>query len=208
MKHDARGDTLPEAPVSRETHERLSALAGLLHAWSGTVNLIARGDLPFIWERHIADSLQLLPLVPPQGALVDLGSGAGFPGLVLAIASGRAFHLVEADQRKAAFLREAARVTAAAVTVHAKRIDALDLPPARLITARALAPLPQLLLYCAPLLAPDGACLFLKGAAADVELTQAAGEWNMRVQRWASRTNPDAVILQISELSRHAGPQR
>jgi 16S rRNA (guanine527-N7)-methyltransferase len=203
VKHEwPQNSVLPEVHVSRETSERLNALADLLRAWSATVNLIAKGDLPLLWERHIADSLQVLPLLPAQGHFLDLGSGAGFPGLVLAIASGKPFSLVEADRRKAAFLREAARVTGATVTIHATRLETLQTLPARLIT------LPQLLQWSARLLAPDGVCLFLKGASADTELTQAMPAWNMRVQRWASRTNPRAVILQLSELSRHAGSQR
>jgi 16S rRNA (guanine527-N7)-methyltransferase len=146
--------------------------------------------------------------VPSNGVVADIGSGAGFPGLVLAIATSRSFHLIEADQRKAAFLREAARVTGAPVTIHAARIETVQLPKLRLITARALAPLPQLCAWCEPLLAPDGACLFLKGANVDAELTLAATDWHMRLQRWRSRSNPGAAILQISELSRHAGHQR
>jgi 16S rRNA (guanine527-N7)-methyltransferase len=169
---------------------------------------VSHTDLPLLWPRHIADSLQLLPLLPPAGLFADLGTGAGFPGLVLAIASNLPFHLVEADQRKAAFLREAARLTAAPVTIHACRIETLQIPKLRLITARALAPLPQLCGWCAPLLSPDGACLFLKGATAADELTRAEAHWHMRVQRWPSQTSPGAAILQISELSPHAGHRR
>ncbi len=153
--------------------------------------------------RHIADSLQLVPLMPPAlDRAIDLGSGAGFPGLILALATGVPFDLIEADQRKAAFLREAARITGAPVHVHAVRIEAADLPPAPLITARALAPLPKLLGLAAPLLAPGGQCLFLKGADVQTELTHAAAQWHMQVERIPSRTAPDACILRISDLSR------
>ncbi len=126
----------------------------LLLRWNGTINLIGRADADpeSVWDRHVANSLRLLPLMPPGAmAATDLGSGAGLPGLVLAVATGVPFALVEADRRKAAFLAEAARVTAAPVTVHCARIEAVRLGPAPLVTARALASLPRLLGYAAPL---------------------------------------------------------
>ena len=188
--------------VSRETSLALERFAELLLKWNRALNLIARQDEAFLWDRHIEDSLQLLPLMAPRpDRAIDLGSGAGFPGLVLAIASGVTFYLVEADKLKAAFLREAARVTLAPVKVHAVRIEAARLDPAPLITARALAPLPRLLELAAPLLAHGGTCLFLKGAGARIELTQAASQWHMRAECIPSRTEVDASILRITELS-------
>ena len=189
--------------VSRETLAELDRFAALLLRWNSTVNLVARTDEPFLWVRHIADSLQLAPLMAPQPErAIDLGSGAGFPGLILALATGVLFDLIEADQRKAAFLREAARVTSAPVRIHPIRIEAAQLPPAPLITARAVAPLPKLLALAAPLLAPGGMCLFLKGANADAELTHAATQWQMQADGIPSRTAPGARILRITELSR------
>lgn len=189
--------------VSRETLAELDRFAALLLRWNSTVNLVARTDEPFLWVRHIADSLQLAPLMAPQPErAIDLGSGAGFPGLILALATGVPFDLIEADQRKAAFLREAARVTSAPVRIHPIRIQAAQLPPAPLITARAVAPLPKLLALAAPLLAPGGMCLFLKGANADAELTHAATQWQMQADGIPSRTAPGARILRITELSR------
>ena len=189
--------------VSRETRAALEKYSALLLRWNRTVNLVAPGDEPQLWERHIANSLQLAPLIcQPIDRAIDLGSGAGFPGLILALATGIPFDLVEADQRKAAFLREAARITGAPVRVHAVRIESADLPPAPLITARALAPLPKLLDLAAPLLAPGGQCLFLKGISAQTELTHAAAQWHMRVERIPSRTAPDACILRITDLRR------
>ncbi len=135
---------------------------------------------------------------------IDLGSGAGFPGLVLALATRVPFDLIESDQRKAAFLREAARLTGAPVRVHAVRIEAANVGPAPLITARGLAPLPRLLSLAAPLLTKSGECLFLKGAGAEAELTQSTAKWHMQVERIPSRTAPDACILRISELCRVA----
>lgn len=189
--------------VSRETHAALEAFAALLLRWNRTVNLIARGDEAELWVRHIADSLQLLPLIAPNtNRGIDLGSGAGFPGLVLAIAAGIPFDLIESDQRKAAFLREAARATGAPVTIRPVRAELAKLPPAPLITARALAPLTRLLALAAPFLAPGGTCLFLKGADAESELTAAAAQWHMQVERIPSQTGAGACILRISDIAR------
>lgn len=196
-----------EAPaVSRETRERLEIYAALLLRWNRTINLISRRDEAVLWERHIADSLGLLPLLPadfPFG--VDLGSGGGLPGLVLAIAAERPFQLVESDQRKAAFLREAARATGADVTVHATRIERCEIRGATLLTARALAPLSRLLGWAAPLLANDAICLFPKGRDHVAELTDAATQWHMRVESFASLTDPAAVYLRIRDIQR-VGP--
>jgi 16S rRNA (guanine527-N7)-methyltransferase len=131
-----------ETGVSRETLARLEAYAALLLAWNRRVNLVGRGTEEDLWRRHMLDSAQLHPLIPAGArTLVDLGSGAGFPGLVLAILGGPHVHLVESDQRKAVFLREAARVTGAAAMVHAIRIEAAPPLAADIVTARALAPL-------------------------------------------------------------------
>ncbi len=199
MKH--LGDI--EAIISPEDRARLEHYAALLLRWNARINLVSRADEAALWPRHILDSAQLLPLLPEDaGTLIDLGSGAGFPGLVLAILSRHEVHLVEADQRKAAFLREAARETAANVTVHAVRAENLRLPPADAVTARALAPLSTLLQLAAPLLAPDGVCLFPKGRDVEAELTAAAVGWHMRVERVPSQTSPGATLLRISEIRR------
>jgi 16S rRNA (guanine527-N7)-methyltransferase len=190
---------LPLIDVPRST---LGNFIETLLRWNRTVNLIGRADEGVVWERHIADSLQLAPLVQGAARGIDLGSGAGFPGLILALATGIPFELVEADRRKAAFLREAARVTKAPIQVHATRAESAKLTPAPVITARALAPLPRLLELAAPFLAPGGACVFLKGSHADAELTDAASEWQMQVERFPSRTAPDGVILRLSEIAR------
>lgn len=197
MKHSHA----PIEGVSRETADRLAVYVDLLLRWQRTINLISPKDVEHVWTRHLADSLQLAPLIPKDTIRgIDLGSGAGLPGLVLAIATGVSFDLVESDQRKAAFLREAARLTAAPAVVHSVRIEAAVLRPARLITARALAPLPVLLRWAYPLLAPNGACVFPKGQNVEDELTGAANQWHMQVRRTASRTNPSATILCISEI--------
>ncbi len=169
---------------------------------------MSAGDVEQIWSRHIADSLQLMPDLPAGAGFVDLGSGGGFPGLILAIATGNPVTLIESDLRKASFLREAARATATDATVLARRIDDVELPPMRIVTARALAPLPRLLGWADRLLAPDGICLFLKGCRFASELTAAQAEWHMTVSRRQSRTDPDGVILRLSEIRRVREPDR
>ena len=189
--------------VSRETTDKLDIFLALVLTWNRTVNLISKNDEPHLRQRHLQDSLTLLDYLPETfDRAIDLGSGGGFPGLVLAIVTGRHFDLVEADKRKAAFLREATRLTGADVNVHAVRIDQLTLPPAPLITARALAPLTTLLTWSAPLLAADGVCVFPKGRTADAELTAASSQWKMRIEQWPSPLDPSAKILRLSEISR------
>ena len=189
--------------VSRETQARLDLFHALFLRWNPVINLVSRRDEARVGQRHIQDSLQLVPLIPARTDRgIDLGSGGGFPGLILAIATGLPFDLVEADGRKAAFLREAARETGAPATVHAVRIEAADIAPARLLTARALAPLPELLELSARLVAPGGVALFPKGEKAQEELTNAQAKWQMVVERFASQTDPAGVILRISEVAR------
>jgi 16S rRNA (guanine527-N7)-methyltransferase len=193
----------PTLDVSRETHAMLQTFAELLLRWNRSINLISRADETALWPRHIADSLQLVPLIPSGTARgIDLGSGGGFPALVLAIATGIPFDLIEADRRKAVFLREAARLTGAPVTIHPMRAEAASMLPAPLVTARAVAPLPALLTLAMPFVASGGICLFLKGANAAAELTAAAAEWQMKVERIPSKTAADACILRISDIAR------
>jgi 16S rRNA (guanine(527)-N(7))-methyltransferase RsmG len=198
----------PPFGVSRGTEERLRAYVDLLLQWNRRINLVSARSAEDVWRRHVVDSLQLLPLLPAGPApLLDIGAGAGFPGLVLAAATGRGASLVEADKRKAAFLLEASgRLGLAGVEVHAKRIEDVELPRARLLTARALAPLPTLLRHAHALLAPDGAALFPKGRTAEEELTSASRDWMMRVERFPSRTDPASTIFRISEI-RPAGSE-
>ena len=194
--------------VSRETTEKLRDFVDLLLRWNRRINLVSARSAEDIWRRHVLDSLQLLPLVPAGStSLLDIGSGAGFPGLVLATAMGCRTRLVEADKRKAAFLVEAsARLGLANVEVYAKRIEDAELPKARVLTARALGPLPQLLHHARALLSPDGVALFPKGRTAEEELTSASRDWMMRVERFPSRTDPASTILRISEI-RPAGSE-
>jgi 16S rRNA (guanine527-N7)-methyltransferase len=190
-------------PVSRETLARLEAYMALLAAWSARINLVGRATLADPWRRHILDSAQLWPLVPDHAkSLVDLGSGAGFPGLVLAILGVAGVELVEADSRKCAFLCEAARITGTRVTVRRTRIEVLPARPFDVVTARALAPLDRLLDFASPFLAADGLCLFLKGAEAAAELTVARRGWTMVAAASPSRSDPRGVVLQLRDVVR------
>ncbi len=175
---------------------RLRQFAALVEKWSAAINLVSRADIPHLWERHVEDSLLLLPHIPPATkTAIDLGSGAGFPGMVLAIAAEIPFTLIESDKRKAAFLMDAARQLNAPVKVLAARIEAAKTTPAPLITARALAPLEKLLGLAAPHLAPGGICLFPKGKNWEKELTAAKPLWHMEVQALPAG---DGVILKVS----------
>lgn len=183
---------------------RLAAYRDLLLRWNTTINLVSARTAADIDRRHVADSLQLVPLLPEEGSIGDLGSGGGLPGLVIAAAlPQREVHLVESDRRKAAFLVEAAAAMGLTrVRVHPQRIEQARLPPLTAVTARALAPLDLLLSFAAPLLAPGGIALFPKGRAAEEELTSAAAHWHFTVERFKSRTDPEATILRLSEIRR------
>lgn len=185
--------------------EKLRAFADLVLKWSPKINLVSKADLNHVWDRHIQDSLRLLPYLPKNlDRAIDLGSGGGFPGMVLCIASGIPFEMIESDSRKAAFLMEAARQTGAPAKIHNCRIEAARVEPATLITARALAPLDKLLGLAAPLLKPEGFCLFPKGKGVEVELTLAAPLWHMETDHISAPDWGESCILKVSQI-RHAG---
>lgn len=200
---------IPLPEVSRETAERLDAFADLLLTWNRRINLVSAQDAAGLRQRHIEDSLQLLPLLPVgQGPLLDIGSGGGFPGLVLAAAApGRAVHLVESDRRKAAFLATAAaRLGLPQVVVHAARAEDLDLAAMAGLTARAFAPLVRILPFAARFLARDGVAILPKGRTANAEVDAALADgWTLRVERFISRSDPHSTIFRISRPDR-AGP--
>ena len=201
------------ANVPRETMARLEAYVAILAAWNRRINLVGANTMGDVWRRHILDSAQLFPLLPEKTRIVvDLGSGAGLPGLVLAILGVPEVHLIESDQRKAAFLREAKRVSESAnVTIHAQRAEKMGPFKADAVVARAVAPLDQLLYIAEPFLTSHSLCLFLKGKAAEAELTEARKTWRMKAETLASRADPAGVILRIGAVSRetsgasHAG---
>lgn len=193
--------------VSRETLEALQEFSELLLKWNKSINLIARGEEANLWHRHIQDSLQLVPMIPDEAtSLMDLGSGAGFPGLVCAIAVKNRVDfsttLVESDQRKCAFLGVAVRSLGLDVTVANRRIESLAPTPSDVIMARALAPVGTLLHLSERHLKKTTVALFLKGANAETELTEAARHWHTDVERIASVTDPSGVILKITSIGR------
>ena len=195
--------------VSRETLERLDRFVALLLRWQATINLVGKSTLETLWTRHIADSLQLFDLAPQARTWIDLGSGAGFPGIpigcALAAAPGAAVHLVESNAKKAALLREAARITGAPVTIHVMRIekfvDGFE-GTADAVTARAVASLKDLLDECFILLHKGAVGIFPKGQDVVVELTEASKYWNMAYDLVPSRTDPEARIVVVRSLAR------
>jgi 16S rRNA (guanine(527)-N(7))-methyltransferase RsmG len=183
------------------TLERLRVYLDLLRRWQPRINLVSRGSLGDPWRRHMLDSAQLVPLLPGDAKIIaDIGSGAGFPGLVIAILTGQGVYLIDSDARKCAFLREAARLTNAPIRVHNARIEGLPAFNADVVTARACAPLPQLLAYAAPLLKEGGRCLFLKGKGVAAELTASKKMWKMRLTCLQSRSDPSGTILMVDDL--------
>ena len=189
--------------VSRETEDRLRVYVDLLKEWQQAINLVSASTLPMVWERHVLDSVQVAKYIPqtqPSPCLVDLGSGAGFPGMVLAIMGVGRVHMIESDQRKCVFLREVARATDTEVTVHAYRIEAVKPFPADIITARALAPVDRLLTYAKLFLATQTRCLFLKGRNVESELAQVDPRWTYDMTQHPSQTEEGAVVLELNEV--------
>ena len=208
-----RARALELTPVSRETAERLDRFVELLLPWAQKINLIARSTLPTIWTRHVADSLQLLPLAPDAKCWIDLGSGAGFPGLVIACAladrAGAVVHLIESTGKKAAFLREAVNQIRLPAVVHAVRIEDFvknfkGQPD--VVCARALAPLDELLTLAQPLLKTGAQGLFPKGQDVEGELTQASKYWNIDAELIPSKTSAEGRIVVVRSLRRR--PQK
>ena len=189
--------------VSRETLSRLKAYIGLLTDWNARHNLVSKTSLEEVWKRHVWDSAQLAPLIPEKAkTLADLGSGAGFPGLVLALLLNDrlAVTLYEATRKKADFLRAAAERLELAVAVRSERIEETAKTRFDVVTARACAPLPKLLEYAQHFTGPGTVCLFLKGQNVGVELTEAHKSWRMKVRQHPSLTHPFGAILEIREL--------
>ncbi|QPF84945.1 16S rRNA (guanine(527)-N(7))-methyltransferase RsmG [Bradyrhizobium genosp. L] len=196
-------------PVSRETEARLDRYVALLLEWQAKTNLVAPSTLPNLWTRHISDSLQLLSLAPSAKSWVDLGSGGGFPGVVLACAlaevPGTRIHLVERIAKKAAFLREAIRVTGAPGTVHLADIgDTVDRIAGSIdcVTARALAPLHQLIGFAEPWVRKGAKALFLKGQDVEAELTEATKYWKISPELHSSRTGGQGWIVELGSIER------
>ena len=192
--------------VSRETLMRFQRYADLLLDWNSRHNLVSPGSLEDLWRRHFWDSAQLAPLVPSTaGTLADLGSGAGFPGLVLAelLRNRVRVTLFEATAKKCAFLAAAAKTMDLTVAIENRRMEEGSKDHFDVVTARACAPLPKLLGYAQHFLGPNSVCLFLKGQNVGSELTEAHKSWIMGVRQIPSLTDPSGVILELRELSSH-----
>lgn len=204
-----RRQALAAFHISSGTATRLTRYAELLQLWQAKTNLVAPSTLPVLWTRHIADSLQLLELAPDARVWVDLGSGGGFPGVVLACAlaevDGAMVHLVERNAKKAAFLREAIRVTGARGSVHLADIedfvDSFD-GPVDCVTARALASLNVLVGFTEPLVKRGAKALFLKGQDVESELTEATKYWKLAYRLHPSRTSAQGWVAEIDEIER------
>ena len=206
-----KAQALKLTPVSRETLRRLELFVDLLLRWQQKTNLISPSTIPNLWTRHIADSLQLLDLVSDAKIWVDFGSGGGFPAIPIACAlaerPGAQLHLVESNGKKAAFLREAIRVTGAPAQVHAERVEKYTQSPVNsvdVVTARALAPLKTLCDQAFPLIARGAIGLFPKGQDVAGELTETAKYWSIEASTVASRTSPEGCILVVRSLTQKA----
>ncbi len=192
-----------ETGASPETMKRLERFVALLEKWQKKINLVGDATLADAWRRHVLDSAQLAPLVfGIEGKIADIGSGAGFPGLILAIMTGRHVHLIESDARKCAFLAEAARATDAAVTILNRRIESVIDTKFAVVTARAVAPLSELIGLAKGVLEPSGCCFFLKGQRVSDELTDAIKSWSMIITRIPSVTNNNGVVLKLEKVAR------
>jgi 16S rRNA (guanine527-N7)-methyltransferase len=194
--------------VSRETFEELEAFVALVKRWNPAINLVSKSAAPHLWERHVIDSAQLFAFCPASaGSWVDIGSGGGFPGLVVAILAKEFLPnlrvtLVESDQRKATFLRQAIQSLGLTVTVMSQRIESIPPLEASVVSARALAPLDELLGLVKPHLCHDGVALFPKGARHATELTEARKIWRFGVTVHPSISDPAAAILEIRNINR------
>lgn len=193
--------------VSRETMADLRAFEVLVRKWTKKINLVSHRDSAQIWERHIVDSVQVYRLAPPDGDWLDIGSGGGFPGIAAAIlgkheCSNRKFTLVDSDQRKCAFLRTAVRELSLNAQVYAERIETMRPLLAQVLSARALDDLTGLLEYAELHMSKNGTALFPKGANWEKEHVDAQNQWSYNLEVINSRTNPDATILKIKELTR------
>lgn len=204
MKHTSftEEDFRAQTNVSRETLERCKIYVDVLKDWNSRMNLVARSTLDDVWHRHMLDSAQVYPLISQDAkTLVDLGSGAGFPGLVLAAMGVPNVNLVESTGKKCAFLQAAANAMGVTIKIHNSRIEALNPFVADVITARALAPLDKLLGYAQRFSGPSTQHIYLKGQHIGDELTEAHKIWNMKVDRRPSITDPRGSVLSVCEVS-------
>jgi len=194
--------------ASDEDLERLRTYVALLNKWQDKINLVSKDSLTDVWRRHILDSAQLAPLIGSQiKSIADIGTGAGFPGMVLSIiGAAEEIHLIESNERKNAFLREVNRVTKAGTIIHNIRVEKLQEVSVDLVVSRAVASLEQLLQYVNPLLKKGGQCLFLKGKKWREELTEVQKKWIINESVIQSLSDPSGMILKLEEIKSRDDP--
>jgi 16S rRNA (guanine527-N7)-methyltransferase len=194
-------DFLHSHNVSRETMSKFYCYEKLLLKWQETKNLIGKSTIASLWDRHFLDSAQLID-IPMKGPILDIGSGAGFPGLVLSILLPTKVFLVESDTKKSMFLNTVIAEVGCNAEVINKRLEDIQPFNVQTITARALAPLSRMLIFIEPFITSSTECIFLKGKNAQDELTKAKKDWNMKIIEIKSKTDSEATILHLKEVSR------
>lgn len=189
--------------VSRETIEKLEIYISLLQQWNKKINLVSQQGMDQVWKRHVYDSLQLIRYLDSSvKSIADLGSGGGFPGLILALSTDIPVILIESDMRKTIFLREVLRQTKTQATVLCQRIENVNAISVDVVTARALTSLTQLLEFSKNILNKNGYCLFLKGRSVNLEIEEAQKNWKINYKTFSSQTNADGVIVKINQFER------
>lgn len=206
-----KADSLLNIPgVSRETLEKLQIYADLLVKWQKSINLVSNSTLEDMWRRHFLDSVQLYPLFEPINSskslrdrkILDIGSGAGFPGLVLSILGLGQCHMVESNAKKCAFMNQVIRAVECDAVVHGERVEEMSPFPVNYITSRACASLDKLFDLGQNFLGEDTRCIFLKGQLADEEIRAAKVNWSFGVEKFTSQTDPSGMVLRISQVRR------
>lgn len=189
--------------VSRETIEKMEIYISLLQQWNKKINLVSQQGMDQVWKRHVHDSFQLIRYLDSSvKSIADLGSGGGFPGLILALSTEIPVILIESDKRKTIFLREVLRQTQTQATVLCQRIENVNTISADVVTARALTSLTQLLEFSKNILNKNGYCLFLKGRSVNLEIEEAQKNWKIVYKTFSSQTNADGVIVKINQFER------
>ena len=189
--------------VSRETLDKLICYSELLVKWQKSINLVSNSTLSDMWRRHFYDSAQLIDYFKEQEKplkILDLGSGAGFPGVVLSIMGAGQVHLVEGVGKKCSFIKQIIQKTAIDAIVHNERIENMDVFAVDLITSRACADLEKLLDLTAKYIGPDTECLFLKGEKAEEEIKRASDKWDFRIKKYTSKSEESGMILKLSNI--------
>jgi len=208
-KNAEREEFLQTLGVSREAINKFDRYAEMLFEWNQKFNLVAKSTLEHTWRRHFLDSAQLIKLIPKDvRVLVDLGSGAGFPGLVLSLLGTPEVHLIESTGKKVGFLRSVSEELKLNVIIHQMRVESVINLKADVVTARALKPLPELLNLVMPFMKRHTLGLFLKGQQVEDELTEATQYWRFACEKIASLSDPYGIVLKITDLKNKGGSQK